>query len=446
MALVTGDRVRDTSTTTGTGALTVSGTAPTGYRTFSAVCATNDTFLYFISHQTANEWECGLATYSAANTVTRTTVLASSNAGSAVSLSAGTKDVVLTQTCERMAIKRDISFGDDTTLYRDASSILALADQGAPASAAALRVYNTTDQVVTGTAPTNYERGVFDWVQTANVLTVGTQKGGTGSGRDMALVTGGTEAMRIDAAQTVNVGNFGAIVPDYLTSAPRFQVSGVINIHRFTADASGAWISFTKSRNATIGGKTAVSSGDQLGVISFDGMDGTATPVLREGANILGAADAAPTAGAVPGRLSFYTTNSGGASVEGMRHDSNQQLRFFRTPNPSAGSTIAQIRGDDQAGISIATSSNAIIAAGHSNLCFVSETTSNTCALYYCSGGSVSLIATLTPTGPTWAAPTTTPGASVMSVAWDGTNSYRIYTGSGLGTRTYKVFIIKLGA
>ena len=96
MAHITADRVRDTSTTTGTGAVTVSGTAPTGYRTFSAVCATSDTFWYTIAHQTATEWEVGLGTYSSANTITRTTVLASSNAGSAVTFSAGTKDVFIT--------------------------------------------------------------------------------------------------------------------------------------------------------------------------------------------------------------------------------------------------------------------------------------------------------------------------------------------------------------
>lgn len=96
MAHVTADRVRDTSTTTGTGALTVSGTAPIAYRTFSAVCSTNDTFWYAIQHQSADEWEVGLGTYSSANSVTRTTVLASSNSGSAVNFSAGTKDVFIT--------------------------------------------------------------------------------------------------------------------------------------------------------------------------------------------------------------------------------------------------------------------------------------------------------------------------------------------------------------
>jgi len=96
MAHVTADRVRDTSTTNGTGAFSVSGTAPTGYRTFSDVLSVSDTCWYAIQHQTAAEWEVGLGTYSSLNTITRTTVLASSNSGSAVNFSAGTKDIFIT--------------------------------------------------------------------------------------------------------------------------------------------------------------------------------------------------------------------------------------------------------------------------------------------------------------------------------------------------------------
>ena len=101
MAFVTADRVRDTSTTAGSGSFSVSGTAPSGYRTFSAVLSVNDTFYYSIQHQTLNEWEVGLGTYSSANTFARTTIYSSSNAGSAVTFSAGTKDVFITMAAAR---------------------------------------------------------------------------------------------------------------------------------------------------------------------------------------------------------------------------------------------------------------------------------------------------------------------------------------------------------
>ena len=95
MAFVTADRVLDSSTTTGTGAITVSGSPPTGYRTFSSVLSVGDTFYYVVQGQSSAEWEIGLGTYSSANVFARTTVLSSSNGGAAVSFSAGTKDVFI---------------------------------------------------------------------------------------------------------------------------------------------------------------------------------------------------------------------------------------------------------------------------------------------------------------------------------------------------------------
>jgi hypothetical protein len=57
---------------------------------------TSDTCYYSIQHQTLNEWETGTATYSSANTLTRTTISSSSNANAAVNFSAGTKDISIT--------------------------------------------------------------------------------------------------------------------------------------------------------------------------------------------------------------------------------------------------------------------------------------------------------------------------------------------------------------
>lgn len=96
MGLVIADRVRDTTTTTGTGALTLSGTAPTGFRAFASVMATGDTTWYCISSSGGAEWEVGWGTLTGATTLTRDVVYASSNAGALVSLSAGTKDVFIT--------------------------------------------------------------------------------------------------------------------------------------------------------------------------------------------------------------------------------------------------------------------------------------------------------------------------------------------------------------
>lgn len=97
-----GDRVKDTTTTTGTGSLTLAGSAPTGYRTFASAFSTGDKVHYAIDG--GSEWEVGLGTLSASTTLTRDRVLASSNSGAAVNFSAGTKVVFATFPAE-LAIK-----------------------------------------------------------------------------------------------------------------------------------------------------------------------------------------------------------------------------------------------------------------------------------------------------------------------------------------------------
>jgi len=101
MALVLADRVRDTTTTTSTGTITLSGTAPTGFQDFSVIGNGNTTY-YTIAGQGTSEWEVGIGTYaSSGTTLARTTVLSSSNSGSLVNFSAGTKDVFVTYPSER---------------------------------------------------------------------------------------------------------------------------------------------------------------------------------------------------------------------------------------------------------------------------------------------------------------------------------------------------------
>lgn len=99
MSLIVSDRVVETSTSTGTGDFALAA-AVTGYQRFSAKMAVGDTCYYTIegingSGTPTGEWETGYGTYSAANTLTRTTVKDSSNAGAAVTFSAGTKRVFL---------------------------------------------------------------------------------------------------------------------------------------------------------------------------------------------------------------------------------------------------------------------------------------------------------------------------------------------------------------
>jgi hypothetical protein len=100
MALVLKDRVKVTSTTTGTGTLTLAG-ASTGYQSFAAIGDGNTTY-YAITDPATGDWEVGIGTYtSSGTTLSRTTILSSSNAGSVVDLQAGTKEVFCVYPAEK---------------------------------------------------------------------------------------------------------------------------------------------------------------------------------------------------------------------------------------------------------------------------------------------------------------------------------------------------------
>lgn len=92
MPLVVADRVKETTSTAGTGTLTLAGAA-TGFQSFAVIGNGNQTY-YTIAGQGTSEWEVGIGTYtSSGTTLSRDSVLSSSNSGAKVTFSAGTKDV-----------------------------------------------------------------------------------------------------------------------------------------------------------------------------------------------------------------------------------------------------------------------------------------------------------------------------------------------------------------
>lgn len=95
MALVLKDRVLETTTTTGTGSLTLNG-APSCYQSFNAAIGVGNTTYYAIFSTVADQWETGLGTLSSSNVLARTTIFESSNGGAAVNFTAGTKNVFVT--------------------------------------------------------------------------------------------------------------------------------------------------------------------------------------------------------------------------------------------------------------------------------------------------------------------------------------------------------------
>jgi len=118
MALVINDRVKETTTTTGTGAVSLAG-AVTGFETFAAGIGNSNTVYYCIAHQDQAEFEVGLGTLDGdSSDLTRTTVISSSNSDSAVNFSSGTKDVFCTLPASKLIFEdgsNNVAFGGAIT-------------------------------------------------------------------------------------------------------------------------------------------------------------------------------------------------------------------------------------------------------------------------------------------------------------------------------------------
>lgn len=182
MPLVLKDRVQETSTTTGTGTLTLSG-AVSGYQTFSTAIGNTNTTYYTIKDASGSNWEVGLGTVSA-GALARTTVLASSNAGSLVNFTSGSLVVFCGYPADKSV------YGNGTTLVAPSGTILPVANGGTgqtTASAAfnSLSPVTTTGDLIIGNGTNSATRlgiGANSYVLTSNGTTATWAAPGGGGG------------------------------------------------------------------------------------------------------------------------------------------------------------------------------------------------------------------------------------------------------------------------
>ena len=147
MALVINDRVKETSTTTGTGTIDLAG-AETGYESFVSGVGTGNTTYYAIELNSANEWEVGIGTVTdaAPDTLSRDRIISSSNGDAAVNFSAGTKNVFCT-----LPAKKTISPVMDATTFVVTHASTLSEDQTLDSGVLAGPVTITGTQTITGT-------------------------------------------------------------------------------------------------------------------------------------------------------------------------------------------------------------------------------------------------------------------------------------------------------
>lgn len=199
MALVLADRVLETTTTAGSGTITLAGAKP-GYQSFSAIGDGNTTY-YTIALQGGSEWEVGIGTYTASGTtLSRDTVLSSSAGGAKVTFSAGTKDVF----CDYPAGRAVYGNAAGTVVIADlnATSATITTLSGTNFSATSLTLTNALAVTQGGTGQTSFTDGqLLIGNSTGNTLTKSTLTAGTG-----ISITNGTGSITISAAGGLNVG------------------------------------------------------------------------------------------------------------------------------------------------------------------------------------------------------------------------------------------------
>jgi hypothetical protein len=273
MALILKDRVKETTTVTSTGTATLLG-AVTGYQSFSVI-GNGNTCYYTIAAQTGSEWEVGIGTYTSPNQLSRDTVLSSSNSGSLVNFSAGTKDVFVTQPSEK-------------AVYADATGLVEVFGNGT--NTITFTQVNTTNLVATTVTLTNgtisanasnatditnksYVDGLFStgityhapvFVESPTALTATyNQPGGAGNGVGATLTNSGANvALVIDG---ISVSNTARVLVYQQSNAVHNGVYTVTNAGAPDAPGPGAAWVLTRATDADtygVGDPNKLGQGD----------------------------------------------------------------------------------------------------------------------------------------------------------------------------------------
>ena len=269
MALVLNDRVKETSTTTGTGAVTLGG-AVTGFDTFSTGVGNSNTTYYAIVNRTVDEWEVGLGTLAAdSSTLTRTTVLTNSDGNtSAITLSAGTKEVFCTEPASKTMDMTLTTAGD--TVYASAA--------------------NTPARLAVGTArytlQTNSGGTLPEWAASPQSVL-------TGTGDILYSSSANTLARLAAGTGTYNLAmNSGGTAPEWVEAFSGISWQSVQTSSPITGVAGNGYPINTTSGAITINLPAGVV-GEQIAVVDYAGtFDSNALTIAANGSEkIKGATD-----------------------------------------------------------------------------------------------------------------------------------------------------------
>jgi hypothetical protein len=427
MALVLADRVKETTTTTGTGTVTLLG-ASTGFQSFAVVGNANTTY-YTIAAQTGTEWEVGIGTYTSAGTLlARTTVLSSSNAGSLVNFSAGTKDVFVTYPSSRSI------YADGTTLTATNSSILPATSGGTSFASYAVGdiLYASTTTALSkladvatgnaiisggvGVAPSYGKIGLTTHVSgTLPIANGGTNSTATATAGGISYGTG--TAYAVTAAGTAGqvITSAGAGVPTWTTATNANTASAIVqrdasgnfSAGTITAALSGNATTATSATSATSATTATNLAGGSAGTVPYQSAAGTTVQLAAGTSTYLlqsnGAAApswVAPVAAANNGTLTMAVSGTGLSGSGSFTANQAGASSFTVTSNATNLNTASTIVARDASGNFTAGTITAALSGNATTATSATSATTATTATNL-AGGAASQIPYQTGSGAT---------------------------------------------
>jgi hypothetical protein len=278
MALILKDRVKESSTSSGTGSITLGGAIP-GYQTFNAAIATGSTVYYTIHNLTAgddDEWEVGVGTFTSPATLARNTVLSSSNSGSLVPFTAGASglEVFVTQPAEQAlytnqatGIVESSGNGANTIAFTNINASNVVMVSGTISTNASNATDITNKQYVDGLvlSGTHFHEPVLV-EEDAALNAVYVQPNGAGNGVGATLTNNGANAALV--VDGVSVSNTARILVYAQANAVQNGVYTVTN----PGNASAQWVLTRSTDTDTFGlaSSTQLSEGSTFFVQDGD--------------------------------------------------------------------------------------------------------------------------------------------------------------------------------
>jgi hypothetical protein len=335
MALIIKDRVKEITTTTGTGDVSLAGASAT-FDTFQSVMSNGDTTFYAIVHTASgtDEWEVGVGTWNTGNTLTRTTVYAGSNGTSAVNFSSGNKDIFMTYPASKAAVAgEDVTFADITATDITATGTVTLSGDPTSALQAATKEYVDT----IAAAGIHYHTPVR--VESPSALTATYDNGTSGVGA--TLTNSGTQAALVIDGVTLSTSD--RVLVYNQTNAAHNGVYTVTN----TGSASTNWV-LTRATDADSYGASdpdAMGEGDAYFVKEGDTGAGELYVMNTSGVITFGTTAITFT---VIAETAVYSAGTG-LTLTGTTFSTNQDISTSASPTFNNITVTGTVDGRDVA-------------------------------------------------------------------------------------------------